>query len=83
MPNASVNTTIRRAKKYTDSLGLGDEVGSLESGKWADFVIHDCEDYRELGYLAGIEHPFGAFVKGKLVARSARGPAGLAVDSQS
>jgi len=65
------------------SLGLGDEVGSLESGKWADFVIHDCEDYRELGYFAGIEHPVGAFVKGKLVARSARGPAGLAADSHS
>src|SRR5262245_41148420 len=50
------------------SLGLGDEIGSLEAGKQADFVIHDCEDYRELGYFAGIEHPVGVFVKGKLVA---------------
>src|SRR5215510_6074771 len=50
------------------SLGLGDEIGSLEVGKQADFVIHDCEDYRELGYFAGIEHPVGVFVKGKLVA---------------
>src|SRR5207302_6646446 len=29
------------------SLGRGDEVGSLEKGKRADFAIHDCEDYRE------------------------------------
>ncbi|HEY8458971.1 MAG TPA: imidazolonepropionase [Blastocatellia bacterium] len=48
------------------SLGLGDEIGSLESGKRADFVIHDCEDYRELGYFAGIEHPAAVYVEGRL-----------------
>jgi imidazolonepropionase len=46
-------------------LGLGDEIGSLESGKRADFVIHDCEDYRELGYFAGIEHPAAVYVEGR------------------
>lgn len=49
------------------SLGLGDEVGSLEAGKRADFAIHDCGDYRELGYFAGIEHPVGVYVNGRLV----------------
>jgi len=49
------------------SLELGDEIGSLEAGKQADFVIHDCEDYRELGYFAGIEHPVSVFVKGRPV----------------
>src|SRR5205085_11442785 len=29
------------------SLGRGDETGSLETGKRADFVLYDCEDYRE------------------------------------
>src|SRR5919198_3693758 len=32
------------------SLNRGDQIGSLEPGKVADFVIHDCEDYRELAY---------------------------------
>jgi imidazolonepropionase len=48
------------------SLGLGAEIGSLESGKRADFVIHDCDDYRELGYFAGIEHPGAVYVEGRL-----------------
>ncbi|HEY6044949.1 MAG TPA: imidazolonepropionase [Pyrinomonadaceae bacterium] len=48
------------------SLGRGDEIGSLEKGKRADFVIHDCEDYRELPYFFGIEHAWRVFVSGKL-----------------
>ena len=48
------------------SLGRGDEIGSLEKGKRADFVIHDCEDYRELAYFFGIEHASHVFVAGKL-----------------
>ncbi len=52
------------------SLGLGDEIGSLEEGKQADFVVHDCDDYREIGYFAGVEHPVSVFVKGKLRATS-------------
>lgn len=49
------------------SLGRGDEIGSLEKGKHADFVIHDCEDYRELAYFFGIEHPLQVYASGKLV----------------
>src|SRR5215475_2394895 len=65
------------------SLGLGDEIGSLEAGKQADFVIHDCEDYRELGYFAGIEHPVRVFVEGKSGAESVRRTTDPAVASHS
>jgi imidazolonepropionase len=36
-----------------NSLGRGADVGSLEPGKLADFVIHDCADYREVIYWVG------------------------------
>jgi len=49
------------------SLGRGDEIGSLEKGKRADFVIHDASDYRELSYFFGIEHPWRVYASGKLV----------------
>ena len=48
------------------SLNRGAEIGSLEVGKVADFVIHDCKDYRELAYFFGIEHPTSVYVRGKL-----------------
>jgi len=51
------------------SLNRGAEIGSLEAGKIADFVIHDCSDYRELAYFFGIEHPRSVFVHGNLFSR--------------
>ncbi len=56
-------TTINAAY----SLGLGAEIGSLEPGKQADFVIHDCQDYREIAYFAGIESPASVHIGGRLV----------------
>jgi imidazolonepropionase len=56
-------TTINAAY----SLRRGDQLGSLEPGKIADFVIHDAEDYRELAYFFGIEHPWAVFVAGQRV----------------
>jgi imidazolonepropionase len=50
------------------SLGRGHEIGSLEVGKRADFVIHDCSDWRELAYFVGVEHPAGVYVGGRSVA---------------
>jgi len=49
------------------SLGRGDEIGSLERGKRADFVIHDASDYRELAYWLGVEHSWRVYARGKLV----------------
>ena len=54
-------TTINAAY----SLGRGDRFGSLEVGKVADFVIHDCEDYREIAYFFGVEHAFATYVEGQ------------------
>ena len=48
------------------SLGRLPELGSLEPRKLADFVIHDCEDYRELAYFFGIEHASQVYIKGRL-----------------
>ncbi len=49
------------------TLDLGDEIGSLEAGKSADFVIHDCGDHREIPYFFGVEHPWQVYGSGKRV----------------
>ena len=49
------------------SLGRGAELGSIEAGKKADFVIHDCTDYRELAYYFGIEPAYQVFIGGESV----------------
>ena len=48
------------------SLCRGHEIGSLEPGKWADFVIHDAEDYRELPYFFGRDPARAVYVAGRL-----------------
>lgn len=53
-------TTINAAY----SLNRGAQLGSLEPGKIADFVIHDCDDYRELAYFFGIEHAWRVYKSG-------------------
>jgi imidazolonepropionase len=50
------------------SLDLQHEVGSLEVGKVADFVVHDAEDYRELAYWFGGQLPLMVFAGGDHVA---------------
>jgi imidazolonepropionase len=49
------------------SLGRGDKVGSLESGKLADFAVFDCEDYRELAYWFGFPQTHSVYIKGERV----------------
>ncbi|MGB8507087.1 MAG: amidohydrolase family protein, partial [Pyrinomonadaceae bacterium] len=58
-------TTINAAY----SLNRGDDIGSLEAGKRADFCIHDAEDYRELAYFFGVEHAHAVFVEGRAAFR--------------
>jgi imidazolonepropionase len=49
------------------SLSRGDQLGSLESGKIADCVIHDTDDYRELAYFFGVQHAWKVFAGGKAI----------------
>jgi imidazolonepropionase len=47
------------------SLGLGSEVGSLEPQKAADFLIHECRDYRELAYYVAAPARPRVFIAGR------------------
>ena len=49
------------------SLGRGDQIGSLESGKLANFSIFDHEDYRELAYWLGVPRTKEVYVRGECV----------------
>lgn len=51
------------------SLDLGHEIGSLESGKAADFLIHECKDYRELMYYVAAPFRPRVFIAGREVAQ--------------
>lgn len=49
------------------SLNRGDQIGSLEPGKRANFTIWDCRDYREIAYYFGISQLEAVYVSGKRV----------------
>jgi imidazolonepropionase len=50
------------------SLNLAGQVGSLERGKSADFVVHEASDYREIPYFLGTQRPAMVFAEGERVA---------------
>ena len=47
------------------SLGRIESIGSLEAGKLANFVIYNCDEYRELAYWFGVSLVRDVFVRGK------------------
>jgi imidazolonepropionase len=49
------------------SLKRGDEIGSLEPGKRANFAVYNCEDYRELAYYFGVPQTHAVYVGGERV----------------
>ena len=60
-PAEAINATTINAAY---SLGRGAAIGSLEPGKQADFVIHDCADYREIAYFAGRQSADAVYIRG-------------------
>lgn len=50
------------------SLDVDAEIGSLEAGKQADFVIHEFTDYRELAYFIAAPMRPRVFIAGREVA---------------
>jgi imidazolonepropionase len=55
------------------SVNRGDRIGSLEPGKLANFVIFDCEDYRELAYWFGFQQTHSVYVRGNCVWNTSSG----------
>jgi imidazolonepropionase len=53
MKMTPAETLVASTVNAAYSLNRGGEIGSLEVGKIADFVVHDAEDYRELPYFFG------------------------------
>jgi imidazolonepropionase len=54
------------------SVNRGDKIGSLEPGKLANFVIFDCQDYRELAYWFGLPQTHAVYVRGDCVLNNGR-----------
>lgn len=49
------------------SLNRGDRIGSLETGKLANFTLFDCADYREIAYYFGVSQVDSVYVRGQQV----------------
>jgi imidazolonepropionase len=47
------------------ALGLEDEIGSLEAGKWCDFAMLACADERELAYHFGVNLVARTWIHGR------------------
>ena len=58
---AIVASTINSAY----ALGLSDEVGSIEAGKQADFIVLDTSSYRMIPYELTQNHVKSVYMKGK------------------
>ena len=49
------------------TLNRGDQIGSLEQGKRANFALYDCADYREIAYYFGVSMVHSVYVSGKRI----------------
>jgi imidazolonepropionase len=67
MKMTPAETLVAATVNAAYSLNRGHEIGSLEAGKVADFVVHDAEDYRELPYFFGDSRAKMVFTNGVLI----------------
>lgn len=52
--------------------GVGERVGSIEVGKFADIVIMDCDNHRQIPYHFGVNHVNTVIKRGKIVVEDGR-----------
>ena len=64
LPSEAINAATINAAY---SIGMQNEVGSLEKGKKADIVVYDVEDYREIPSRAGTDHSVVVIKEGSVV----------------
>jgi imidazolonepropionase len=64
LPSEAINATTVNAAY---SIDLGEKTGSLEAGKWADILILDTDDYREIAYEFGGNFVDSVFKSGKKI----------------
>jgi imidazolonepropionase len=64
MPAEAITASTINA---ANSLGLGEVTGSLEVGKFADFLILSASDFREIPYFFGVNHVAATVRRGEVV----------------
>jgi imidazolonepropionase len=70
MPNEVIRAVTFNAAK---SMGMENEIGSVEAGKKADVIVMDAPNYRYLPYHFGVSHVEWVIKNGKVVYRSNKG----------
>jgi len=66
LPSEAMNAATINAAY---AIGLADKVGSIEVGKYADILIYDAKDYREIAYEFGDNRPLDIIKNGKRISR--------------
>ncbi len=64
LPSEAINAATINAAY---SIGMQEEIGSLEKGKKADIVVYDVEDFREIPSRAGTDHSVIVIKEGNII----------------